>query len=62
MAMVKRGVSFQNAIIETFDGKETTCTHCGKPLGNDILNARNGIVNCSKCGKPNKVKKMEGEQ
>ncbi len=60
MAMIKKGISFQNSIVEVLDGKESTCVSCGAVL--NMMSSVNGIVPCSKCGHKNKVKNMEGEQ
>jgi uncharacterized Zn finger protein (UPF0148 family) len=60
MAMVKRGISFQNSIVEVLDGGDSTCEGCGKPI--NMMSSTNGVVTCSKCGHKNKVKNMENEQ
>lgn len=60
MAMVKRGVSFQNSIVEVIDGKESSCEKCSSPL--NMMSSTNGVVACSKCGHSNKVKNMEPDQ
>lgn len=60
MAMVKRGISFQNSIVEVLDGKEMTCEKCNAVI--NLMSSSNGIVHCSKCGHSNKVKNMEGDQ
>lgn len=57
MAMVKRGVSFPQSIVEVLDGKESTCESCGEAI--NMMSSSNGIVSCSKCGHKNKVKNME---
>ena len=57
MAMVKRGVSFQNSIVEVLDGKDMTCEKCGNVI--NMMSSTNGVVPCSKCGHKNKVKNME---
>jgi len=59
MAMVKRGISFQNSIVEVLDGKETACEKCGAAL--NMMSSMNGVVSCSKCGYKNKVKNMEND-
>lgn len=60
MAMVKRGVSFQNSIVEVLDGSDSVCEKCGSPI--NMLSSSNGSVACSKCGHSNKVKNMEKDQ
>ncbi len=60
MGMVKRGISFQNSIVEVIDGKESTCEKCGSQL--NMMSSTNGVVSCSKCGHSNKVKNMEQDQ
>lgn len=60
MAMVKRGISFQNSIVEVLDGKDSVCEKCSNPL--NMMSSTKGVVDCSKCGHRNKVKNMEGDQ
>jgi len=59
MAMVKRGISFQNSIVEVLDGKDSSCEKCGTPI--NMMSSTNGVVPCSKCGHKNRVKNMESE-
>lgn len=57
MAMVRRGISFQNSVVEVLDGRETQCEKCNSIL--NMMSSTNGNVICKKCGHLNKVKNME---
>jgi len=57
MAMIKKGVSFNNSVVEVLDGRDMQCEQCSTPL--NMMSSTNGVVNCSKCKHPNKVKDME---
>lgn len=56
MAMVKKGISFQNSVVEVLDGRDAACESCGSIL--NMMSSTNGLVKC-KCGHTNKVKDME---
>jgi ribosomal protein L37AE/L43A len=57
MAMVKRGISFQNSVVETVDGVDAKCESCGNAI--NMMTSTKGIVVCRKCGHQNQVQDME---
>jgi Zn finger protein HypA/HybF involved in hydrogenase expression len=56
MAMIKKGISFPQTVVEVIDGT-CPCEKCSKPL--NLMLSQNGIVICESCGHSNKVKDME---
>lgn len=54
--MIKHGATFDQSVVEVLDST-TACEKCQKPL--NLMASTNGIVECTNCGHPNKVKDME---
>jgi len=55
--MIKKGISFDNAVVNVIEGKEAECERCQSPI--NVMTSTGGQVKCQRCGHENGVTDME---
>jgi Zn finger protein HypA/HybF involved in hydrogenase expression len=59
MSMIKKGQSFEGAVVGIIDGAAAECENCKAPI--DLIESTGGIVECKSCKHKNKIKDMDAD-